>query len=199
MAIARIAAAVAASAVALLPIPAGAKGLEQSLAIVSGPGLDRPLILERDQWGIPRSGSSPQAVVIERLIGGSPKASRSPAGRLGPAYEIHYQLSVYDPRADWPVLTLVHQRLYPYAAPMPVTYTPPQFWRNPFGSNRVRAGWQPFPPQLIERLQRLGLPERPPAPPAIAAMVLPLGAVGAAVALALTARVVRRRDPLLAP
>jgi hypothetical protein len=114
----------------LIPTAAGAKGLEQTLMVVSGPGLERPLILERDEWGIPRGGASPQAVVTEGLVGGYPKWSRPPAERLRPAYEVHYQLSVYDPRVDWPVLTLMHQRLYPYAEPTPVTYTPAQFWEE---------------------------------------------------------------------
>jgi hypothetical protein len=184
----------------LLPSPAGAKGLEQTLTIVAGPGFKRPLILEREEWGIPRSGSSPQAVVIEGLLG-DPKLDRSPADLLGPAYEIHYQLSVYDPRADWPFLTLVRQRLYPYATPVPVTYTPQQFWRNPHGSNRVEAGWQRFPPPLVERLQRLGLPERPPSPQpqTVAPMALPVAFATVASALALAARAIRRRDLLVAP
>jgi hypothetical protein len=190
---------IAAGAMALLPLPATAKGLEQTLAIVSGPGLEPPLILQHDQWGIPHSESSPQAVVIGRLIGDHPKVSQPPAGRLGPAFEIHYQLSAYDPQADWPVLSLVHQRLYPYATPGPVTYTPPQFWRNPFGPNRIEPGWQRFPSALVERLQRFGLPEQPPVAPAAGDMAFPLGLAAASMAMVIAAVASRRRDPLLAP
>jgi hypothetical protein len=108
----------------LIPAAAGAKGLEQSLTIVSGPGLERPLIIERDEWGIPRNEGSSQALVIEGLLGGIPKERRPPAERLGPEYQVHYQLSVFNPRTDWPALRLVRQRLYPFATPGPVTYTP---------------------------------------------------------------------------
>jgi hypothetical protein len=172
---------------AVLPTPVSAKGIDQTLAIVSGPGLDRPLILEREEWS--------QAVVIGRLIGDSPEVSRPPADRLGPAYEVHFQLSV--PRDGWPSLTLIRQRLYPYATPAPVTYTPLQFWRNPFGSNRIEPGWQVFPPTMVEELQRFGLPERPPIPsgPAPAGAAIPLGL--AAVGIALAAVAGRRKDPVL--
>jgi hypothetical protein len=59
----------------LIPAAAGAKGLEQSLTIVSGPGLERPLIIERDEWGIPRNEGSSQALVIEGLLGGIRKSA----------------------------------------------------------------------------------------------------------------------------
>jgi hypothetical protein len=186
----RLAVALVSSAIAVLPSPVAAKGIDQTLAIVSGPGLAHPLILEREEWS--------QALLIGYLIGDSPEVRPSPSDRLGPAYEVHIQLSIYDPRADWPILSMVRQRLYPFATPAPLTYTPPQFWRNPFGSDRMDSGWQAVPPTLVEQLQRFGLPERPPIPtgPAPAGAALPLGL--AAVGIALAAVASRRRGPVLA-
>jgi hypothetical protein len=172
---------------AVLPTSVSAKGIDQTLAIVSGPGLARPLILEREEWS--------QALVIGKLIGDPPEVSPSPADRLGPAYEVHIQLSV--PRGNWPILTMVRQRLYPYATPAPLTYTPAQFWRNPSGPNWIEPGWQVFPPTMVEQLQRFGLPERPPIPtgPAPTGAAIPLGL--AAVGIALAAVAGRRREPVL--
>jgi hypothetical protein len=171
----------------VLPSPAAAKGIDQTLAIVSGPGLDHPLILEREEWS--------QAVVIGRLIGDSPEVSRPPADRLGPAYEVHLQVSV--PRDGWPSLTLIRQRLYPYATPAPVTYTPLQFWRNPFGRNRIEPSWQVFPPTMVEQLQRFGLPERPPGPSTSAGTAFPLRLAAVPMAMVIAAVAGRRRDQLL--
>ena len=194
-----VAALIAAGLVVLSPAPASAKGLQQELTIVSGPGLEEPLILEREDWGVPRNESSPQAVLIEGLLGGPAPAIPPPKEDRGPAYEIRYQVSALNPGdPNWPIFSIVRQRLHPYAEGGPVAYLPSQFWRNPFGPNRIQPRWQSFPPALVERLHRFGLPERPPTPsgaaPAGAALPLGLAAVG----IALAAVVGRRRDPLLA-
>jgi hypothetical protein len=185
----------------LTPAAAGAKGLQHDLTIVSGPGLAHPLILDNEEWGVPQDWRSPQAVVIEGLLGAYPKASRPPAkGGLGPAYEVHYQVAAFS-SIQWPGPSIVRQRLFPFASPGPVTFTPRQFWRNPSGPNRIEPGWQRFPVALVERLQRYGLPEHPPvhASPAASPMAIPMGLTTGAVALALAALVIRWRDPILAP
>jgi hypothetical protein len=97
-------------------------------------------------------------------------------------------------------LSIIRQRLHPYAESGPVAYTPSQFSRNPFGSNRIEPRWQAFPPALVERLQRFGLPERPavPSPVTEGGSAYLLGLSVVSVALALLVLASRRRDPLLA-
>jgi hypothetical protein len=94
-----VSALIAAGIVAFFPASASAKGIQQELTVVSGPGLEEPLILERDDWGVPRNENSPQAVLVEALLGGPAPATAPPREDRGPAYEIHYQLSALQPRS----------------------------------------------------------------------------------------------------
>jgi hypothetical protein len=113
---------VALALAALLAGPAAAKG--PSKASITGPGLDRAIVLAGDAEGNMNSrfGRFVQQVGFFKQVfvyPGSTSPERPP-GRLGPRYDVVY--TVPGPNHDtW----TVRQELYPFAAAGPVTTSAP--------------------------------------------------------------------------
>jgi hypothetical protein len=136
---------------------AHAKGPDR--ATVTGPGLERPLVVT----GYGPNGSEPLGVLTRaggfwtQVFGGTGSTAEPgavlagrPRGDLGPRYLAVYRM----PGAGRP--SLVRQELYPYAA-RPVSHMAPQpFW----GSQRAPGGWYRWAPGLKAVLVELGLPAR---------------------------------------
>src|ERR1043165_2351528 len=82
--------------------------------------------------------------------GTSPLPQPPPAGRLGPRYEITWTV---------PSSSALHQDLYPYATPSPVTYMPrgQRIYGRP-----VQGGWFTGSPRLQRVLVAVGMPARAP-------------------------------------
>jgi hypothetical protein len=147
--------AIAAVLVALvLPAAVAAKGPVS--ALVSGPGLDRPLTITGDGEG-PGTALGTLATAsgfFPQMFGQSPDptlASR-PSGTRGPRYTVVYVVPGPDIRSR------VVQYIYPYAKPVILTYMKPgqRFW----GDSRSHGGWYRASPALKRMLIRAGLPTR---------------------------------------
>jgi hypothetical protein len=91
----------------------------------------------------------------------------------------------------------VRQDLYPYARPLPVTYTPGG--QKPFGTKAMGGGWYVADERLLETLVEAGLPATAPTggdagfEPPPAAVLAPALAVALGLAAA-TFVLLRRRD-----
>src|SRR5205085_676006 len=151
-----ISTAVLAAALAVAPAALG-KGASQ--ASITGPGLDKPLVL---------SGKGDVAqTTLETLAGEmgffpavfgqspDPMLDHRPTGRLGPKYEVNWIM----PGPNGTTST-IRQDLYPYARLYPVSYTKPgqRYW----GNQHSRGGWFASPAQLRRDLVAVGLPAQAP-------------------------------------
>jgi hypothetical protein len=194
----RLTAALALSALALvLPAVAAAKGPQAGT--VSGPGLGGPIRLTG--LGEPGSAGTLGRVVehggLFAALGGSDWGrllDERPAGDLGPRYTASF---VMRDRAD----RAVRQHLYPYARPLPVTYTPPG--QKPFGTAAMGGGWFVADGRLKAALVEAGLPATAPATAAddgfqLRQPLLLAGGMAVAIALAGLTLLARRR-PVTAP
>jgi hypothetical protein len=169
------------SAALLFPTLASAKGPDR--ASISGPGLDKPVVIE----GYGEDGSSSLGVLATQggffaqmfsatgvgVLHSRPKLS------LGPRYNVTYRV----PGGEGGAST-VQQELYPYAARGPVTYMSPgqTFWET----QRTAGGWFRGTSALKEMLLQAGLPAT--APPNRAAHARKLGvALGAGAGIAAAA------------
>lgn len=147
---------IAAALVALaLPTIAAAKGPVS--ASISGPGLERPLVLTGDGEGpgTPLGTLAAATGFFPQLFGQSPDptlASR-PRGTLGPRYAVLYV--VPGPNG---VRSRIVQHLYPYAKPVVLTYMRPgqRFWEG----DTAHGGWYRATAALKRMLVRAGLPPR---------------------------------------
>jgi hypothetical protein len=131
-----------------LPATASAKGPSQALIV--GPGVP-PIRV---------SGAEGSSTPFWRLVettgwfqaawGTSTLSQTPPAGRLGPRYEITWTV---------PSSSALHQHLYPYATPSPVTYMPrgQRIYGRP-----VQGGWFTGSPRLQRVLVAVGMPARAP-------------------------------------
>lgn len=129
-----------------------AKGLELDHAVLEGPGLDLPLEVSREEFGIVRSESSPTAVALARLFGN--KSQVPPPGSLGPDFELSYHLNVgLAPDVAQKAIRLT---LYPYAENGPVMFVPPGLTVTDV--EEIESGWEAFPPALVQNLQSAGMP-----------------------------------------
>jgi hypothetical protein len=181
----------------VLSTVAAAKG--PAAGTVSGPALDGPIRLTG--LGGPGSADTLGRVAqhggLIAALGGSDfgtLVAERPPGDLGPRYTATFVL------LDRAARTVV-QHLYPYARPLPVTYTPPG--QKPFGTMAMGGGWFVADEQLKAALVEVGLPAAPPATPADRGFELPqpllLAVAGVAVVLALAgAALLARRRPLTA-
>jgi hypothetical protein len=192
----RLAAVLVTTAFALvLSAAAAAKG--PAAGSLTGPGLDGPIQLT----GLGEPGSvGTLGRVVEHggffaALGGSDWGTlldQQPAGDLGPRYTATF---VMRDRAD----RTVRQHLYPYARPLPVTYTPPG--QKPFGTLAMGDGWFVADERLKAALVEAGLPPAAPATPSDRGFELPqqrlLVTAGIAAVLALAgAALLGRRRPL---
>lgn len=84
-----------------------------------------------------------------------PMLDRRPMGDLGPKYTITY--TVPGPNNE---VWMIHQDVYPYAKPAPVTYMPPG--QEIFETDGTRGGWFQAGPELKDTLVAAGLPTRAP-------------------------------------
>ena len=160
--------AVAAMAALLLAIPTAAQAKGATAATISGGGPGGlpggPITLKGDgepgsstDLGMLAQGSGLYTVVFGDDLSAVLKAA--PTDRLGPRYTITWAFPDPNGGKDRKVI----QRVYPYAARGPVTFTPPG---QPVLDMTTRGGWyqgfDSFRAQLIE----LGLPNRQPLAPA---------------------------------
>jgi hypothetical protein len=174
-------------AVLVFPSLAAAKG--PSKAIMSGPGIGIKHLSGNSEG---RPGTALGALTMEggffpQVFGQEPDPTRTsrPTGDLGPRYRITYK--VPGPNGA----SVLHQDLYPYAKPAPLTYmTPGQtFW----GNLKTHGGW--FAADTSLR-RRLGLPASPPAPKSSGTHFWRWSGVGAAVVVvgaAILLFILRRR------
>jgi hypothetical protein len=137
-----------------LPATAFAKG--PSRAWIAGPGLTTIRI----------SGAEGSATPFWRLVeatgwfeaawGPSRLPQATPQGELGPRYTITWKV---------PSSNKLHQDVYPYAKPYPVTYMPSG--QKIYGTP-VKGGWFAGGVKLKRALARVGVPAQAPEPPASA-------------------------------
>jgi hypothetical protein len=180
----------------LIPAAAAAKG--PASGTVAGPGLDGPVQLT----GLGEPGSvGTLGRVVEQgglfaALGGSEWGSlrdERPAGELGPRYIATFVMRDQASRT-------VRQHLYPYARPLPVTYTPQD--QKPFGTTAMGGGWYVADARLLETLVEAGLPRGAPATPGdgfeLPRPVVFAPALALALGIAAAAFVLMRRRPLSA-
>ena len=188
---------IAALAGGLLVLASPALGKGPTKATLSGPGLERPLTMWlHDESG---SGSSlgrlaEQAGFFQATFGQTPSAvtSKAPDGDLGPKYTLTYLVPGPDGRNDE-----IRQDVYPYAKPVPVTYTEPG--QPFFEGDRTKGGWFGASSELRTILVAEGLASRPPVSGADESLlgstrnVLVAGLAGALALAAAGLVIVRRR------
>jgi hypothetical protein len=143
-----------------LPTTALAKGASE--ASITGPGLKGGGIHLKGGRGDPAPGTAlgdltNSAGYFPAMFGQQPDPmlDRRPAGTLGPKYSIAWIV----PGPGEPAT--IHQDLYPYAKPAPVTYMPPG--QTFFGHEKTRGGWFVSSPSLKATLVDAGLPATAPA------------------------------------
>ena len=148
---------VIAAALVALAVPAIAAAKGPASAMISGPGLDRPLVVTGDGEGpgtqlgtlAMSSGFFPQ------MFGQTPDPTlpARPRGTLGPRYTV-----VYVVPAPNGIRSRIVQRLYPYAKPVVLTYMKPgqRFWEGDI----AHGGWYRATAGLKRMLVRAGLPAR---------------------------------------
>jgi hypothetical protein len=137
--------------VGMFPGAAHAKGVRR--ATVTGPGLDSPITFRMND---PLDGV--EAFVNETGIYPSlfetqpnPVVQSQPVEKLGPRYEVAYEMSIPGRKAS-----MVHQDLYPYAQPHPVTYTAPG--QPTIDGGESIGGWYVSRSALLPLLVSKGLP-----------------------------------------
>jgi MYXO-CTERM domain-containing protein len=142
--------------------PALAKGATQ--AMITGPGLARPIIVA-DAGEPGQSGKlatlAEQSGLFTVLFGAStigPETivpSPPPHAALGPRYALVYTVPGVEPQPGERYGRL-RQDLYPYATGGPLTYTPPG--QHGFTQQLPETGWLRADPALVGTLTQLGLP-----------------------------------------
>lgn len=131
-----------------LPATAFAKG--PSKALIAGPGLTTIRISGSEGSSTPFWTFVETAGFFEAAWGTSRLPQATPKGDLGPRYTITWIV---------PSSSRLHQDLYPYATPSPVTYMPRG---QEIYETNVRGGWFVGGEKLDKALQRIGVPARPP-------------------------------------
>jgi hypothetical protein len=142
--------------IAALVLPATALAKGPSAATVDGPGAGGGGITFGSDGGPPdagplgalaeHSGLYPAVFAQEP----DPMLATRPRGELGPKYTITW--TVPGPNNEtWKL----HQDVYPYAKPAPVTYMEPG---QPVYADKTRGGWFQAGPELKETLVAAGLP-----------------------------------------
>jgi hypothetical protein len=147
-------------AVLAVPGTAAAKYVAVDLAL-SGPGTGGPQVTESRRL-IDRVSTT---LLIDRVSVPLLTDTRARAGRpesTGPAYLLAYTFGVGDAHGSH--TETIRQLLYPFAAGGPVVFTPRrQKIAMSFGPVRFAPGWVEVPPSIVHKLERVGLPDEPPA------------------------------------
>jgi hypothetical protein len=133
-----------------LPATAFAKG--PSHASITGPGLTTIRISGAEGSSTPFWRLVEAAGWFEAAWGPSHLPQTPPQGHLGPRYAITWSV---------PSSSRLHQDVYPYAKPYPLTYMPlgQKIWGTP-----VRGGWFVGGAKLKRALARVGVPAQAPQP-----------------------------------
>lgn len=167
-------------------LPAAAKIGELRRTDVRGPGITGVLRLndERSEYLMSQTSLFGEE---DELLTEPPVA----ASKLGPAYEVSYIFTTYDERTHRPTgeLSTLHQKLYPYARPVPVSFVPDdQVIGHDGGSEMtIPPHWSTAPIYLRDDFDLFGFPPAPDDAKATAAseqggtawlwlLVLPVGA-----------------------
>jgi hypothetical protein len=131
-----------------LPGSAFAKG--PSKALIVGPGLPAIRISGAEGSSTPFWRFVEAAGWFEAAWGPSRLPQTPPQAEIGPRYTITWKV---------PSSSRLHQDVYPYAKPYPLTYMSPEqtIWGDP-----VQGGWFAGGPKLERALLRIGLPAQPP-------------------------------------
>src|SRR4029450_11722383 len=131
-----------------LPATAFAKG--PSHAAIAGPGVTTIRISGAEGSGTPFWRLVGAAGWCESAWGPSRLSQAPPQGELGPRYTITWKV---------PSSNKLHQDVYPYAKPYPVTYMPSgqKIYDTP-----GRGGWFQGAAKLKKALARVGLPAQAP-------------------------------------
>jgi hypothetical protein len=141
---------------ALLLIGSGAataKYMSRSLTI-DGPGIAEPL-RTKNQGFINR--------VYVSILDVQNPVRVEPPSRLGAGYVLEFGFVVGDYSNQTPRIARVGQILYPFSADGPIVRTPTnEFIDTSFGPVRFPSGWFRVPDRIVEKLERLGLPQSPP-------------------------------------
>lgn len=185
----------------VLPASAAAKG--PASASITGPGLSEPVSIKG------KGESGPGTPLGDVTLGGGffpamygespdPMLKQRPKGDLGPRYTLTFV--VPGPNN---VKSVVHQDVYPYAKPVPVTYMKPgmPFWDG----QKTYGGWFLATPELKAGLLEAGLPATAPVVGGgggfwSAGTIAALSAgLAAALGLAAAAALLLRRRPRPAP
>ena len=130
------------TAVALVPVPASAKG--PTAVEISGPGLDEPIRLVRDS-----AISSQMQMLMETLYGPPPTHRAALTQQPRPRYLVAFTMP--GPDGD----EAMRQQLYPFAEGGPLVRTPPG--QTLFGEARA-SGWQRGHDALDSLFVSLGAP-----------------------------------------
>jgi hypothetical protein len=134
-----------------LPVTAFAKGPDE--AKITGPGLDKPIVISGpEEDGSPMMAFAEAAGFFPAVFGQQPDPMLpgEPKGDLGPRYRIDY--NVPGPEGgDYSI----SQDLYPYALPSAVTYT--KAGQEIFDMTTVGGWWADA--SLKDQLTALGLPK----------------------------------------
>jgi hypothetical protein len=141
----------------VLALPGVALGKGPSEAVVSGPGTGGGLTFTGGEGdGSALSNLSTEAGFFPAVFNQqpSPMLPARPDGDLGPKYTVTYTV----PDGDG-APTTIRQEVYPYAKPLPVTYTAPG---QPIFDAETTGGWYPATSGLTETLVAAGLPATAP-------------------------------------
>ena len=135
----------------VLPGTALAKG--PSAAMIAGPGLTTIRVTGSEGSSTPFWRLVEATGWFEAAWGPSRLPQEAPQGVLGPRYTITWKV---------PSSSRLHQDVYPYAKPSPVTYMPrgQEIYGTP-----VKGGWYTGGTKLAKTLAAVGAPAQPPPAP----------------------------------
>jgi hypothetical protein len=145
--------------VAALALPAAAAAKGPSKAQVSGPGLQKAIVITgAEAPGTPLMTFAESSGFFPLVYGQSPDPTlrQRPNGKLGPRYSVVWRV----PGPNSTVST-IRSDLYPYATPYAVSYLKPgqRFWDG----QRTYGGWFVADGRTKNALVRAGLPATPTA------------------------------------
>jgi hypothetical protein len=157
--------------VVALALPASAAAKGPSKALIVGPGIAPIRISGAEGSATPFWRFVEATGWFEAAWGTSRLPQAAPTADLGPRYAITWAV---------PSSNSLHQDVYPYAKPYPVTYMPrgQEIYDTP-----VQGGWFTGGAKLEKALLRIGVPARPPPAPASSPSSLEAGGIAAAAAL----------------